>query len=311
MSENFKTLLVVNPHSSGGRTGRNWPEVQRLTKDALGDFEFKLTTGLGEAVQITREAVKKGFEMVVSVGGDGTNNEVVNGFFENSKMINPEAVFAIICSGTGSDFIKTAGVPRDYHESVPLLKGKNFKNIDLGWMKHKDHSGKMVERHFINIASFGMGGLSDYYVNKSKKLLGGKATFLLAAARAGLFYKNQLVKFKLDNGPEMERKIFNVAVANGRYFGAGMMVAPMAELEDGTFEIVILGDLGIPERLKLSAAIRTGAHMKMPKIEHFRAQHIVVDSPEIVLLDIDGEQPGSLPAEFKVLPKIIRFKVPG
>jgi diacylglycerol kinase (ATP) len=247
----------------------------------------------------------------VSVGGDGTNNEVINGFFENGRMINPVAVFAIICSGTGSDFIKTAGVPRDYRESIPLLKGKKFKNIDLGWMTHKDHSGEIVERYFINIASFGMGGLSDSYVNKSKKLLGGKATFLLAATRAGLFYKNQPVRFRLDDGKEIERKIFNMAVSNGRYFGAGMMVAPMADLEDGTFEVVILGDLGIPARLKLSTAIRSGAHIKMPGIEHFRARHIVVDSPEIVLLDVDGEQPGSLPAEFKVLPKAIRFKVPG
>lgn len=311
MGKNYKTFLVINPHSSGGKTGKQWPEIQKLVRETLGEFDFKLTTGLGEATLITREAIKKGFEMVVGVGGDGTNNEVVNGFFENGKMINPGAVFAIICSGTGSDFIKTAGVPRDYRESIPLLKGANFKNIDLGWMRHKDHSGKMVERYFINIASFGMGGQTDAYVNKSKKLLGGKVTFLLAAGRAGLFYKNQLVKFKLDNGPELERRIFNMAVSNGRFFGAGMMVAPMADLEDGILEIVILGDLGIPERIKLGGAIRTGAHLNMPQIEHFRAKHVVADSPETVLFDIDGEQPGSLPAEFKVLPKILRFKTTG
>jgi len=311
MSGNYRTFLVVNPHSSGARTGRAWPEIQKLAKESLGAFEFKLTTAAGEAMAITREAVKQGFEMVVSVGGDGTNNEVVNGFFENGKMLNPEAVFAVVCSGTGSDFIKTAQIPRDFQESVPRLAGKNFTNIDLGWMRHKDHSGKMVERYFLNIASFGVGGAADAYVNRSRKPLGGKATFMIATFRAGILFRNQLVKFRLDNGEEMERRIFNLAVANGKYFGAGMCVAPMAELKDGTFEVIILGDLAITERLKLSRFIYQGRHLELPKIEHFRAKEVSADSKETVLLDVDGEQPGSLPAQFKVMPGALRFKIPG
>jgi len=311
MSGDFKTFLVVNPHSSGGRTGKNFAEMQGLVKSTLGNFEFKMTGGIGEATVITREAIKKGFEMVVSVGGDGTNNEVVNGFYESGKMINPEAVFAVVCSGTGSDFIKTAQIPRDFRESIPGLKGRKFEYIDLGWMRHKDHSGRMVERYFLNIASFGVGGAADAYVNKSKKILGGKFTFFMASARAGVLFKNQLVKFRLDNGEEMQRRVFNLAVANGKYFGAGMCVAPMAELKDGTLEIIILGDMGITERIKLSRSIYDGRHLALPKVEHFRAKHLFADSSETVLLDVDGEQPGSLPAEFKVLPGSIRFKTPG
>lgn len=303
--------MVVNPHSSGGKTGQLWPQIQNLAKDTLDEFEFKLTKGQGDATEITRSALKTGFEMIVSVGGDGTNNEVINGFFGNGKMINPDAVFAIVCSGTGSDFIKACRVPRDFRESVPGLSGKNFKTIDLGWMRHKDHAGRMVERYFINIASFGVGGAVDALVNKSGKPFGGKAAFLMASLRAGLFFKNQQVKFRLDDGKELERNIFNLAVANGQFFGAGMQVAPMASLDDGVFEIVILGDLSFAERLKLSRVIYEGKHLQMKKVEHFRAKEVYADSAETVLLDVDGEQPGSLPAQFKILPQILRLKIPG
>lgn len=311
MPKNFKTFLVVNPHSSGGRTEKAWPLISEELNQVLDDFHCSFTERTGQATELTRSAIKFGYEMIVSVGGDGTNNELVNGFFENGRMINPSAVFAVICSGTGSDFIKTAGVPRDFQESIKHLAGENFRLIDVGWMKHQDHSGKMTERYFINIASFGVGGAVDAIVNKSSKLLGGKAAFLMASARAGIFFKNQPVKITLDQGMVLERKIFNLAIANGKFFGAGMMVAPMAELDDGLLEIVSLGDLSFPERLKLSTAIRTGVHLKMPKIEHWQAREVKAESPETVLLDVDGEQPGMLPAEFKVIHKGIRFKIPG
>ncbi len=311
MSGDYRIFLVVNPHSSGGRTKKVWPEMVTALKKNIGDFQFAFTERPGQAVELTRAMLKAGFEMIVSVGGDGTNNEVVNGFYENGRAINPESVFGVICSGTGSDFIKTAGVPRDFRESVKRLAGKNYRLIDLGWMRHKDHSGKMVERYFINITSFGVGGHADALVNKSKKTFGGKAAFLSATLRAGLFYRNQPVRIKLDMGVELERKIFNLAVANGKFFGAGLQVAPMAELDDGILEIVIVGDIGIPGRIRLGALLPKGKHISMAKVEHFQAREIYADSPEAVLLDVDGEQPGSLPAEFKVIPKGIRFKIPG
>lgn len=309
MSGNYKSFLVVNPHSSGGRTGRLWEEIKNAVQEEIGDFEFAFTKATGHAIELSRSALKKGFEMIVSIGGDGTNNEVVNGFFENGKKINPTAVFGLVCSGTGSDFIRTAGVPKNFKEAVKHLSGKAFKEIDLGWMTHKSHSGGMVERYFINIASFGVGGEVDALVNKSKKRFGGKMAFLSASFRAGLFYKNRVVRLRLDNKQELERKVFNLAIANGCYFGAGMCVAPMAKLNDGIFEVVILGHLNFLERLKLSRLIYEGKHLEMAKVEHFQAQEVYAESKENVLLDVDGEQPGSLPAEFRALNSGIRLKV--
>jgi YegS/Rv2252/BmrU family lipid kinase len=310
MSEHFRTHFVVNPNSANRLTGRVWPEIQKAAKDVIGDFEFSMTTGPMHAVELTREAIKKGAEMIVSVGGDGTNNEVVNGLFEDKKLINPETVLGIICSGTGSDFIRTAMIPRDFRESVKLLAGKKTKPLDLGEMTFMDHDGREAHRYFLNIASFGVGGEVDELVNKTTKALGGKASFLYSSARATLAYKNKLIKIKIDDRIEIERKVFNAAVANGQFHGAGMRTAPKACLDDSIFQVVVIGDFSFFEALKMSRLIYDGKHVSMEKVESYEGEKVTATSDERVLLDVDGEQPGILPATFKIMPSVIQMKRP-
>lgn len=310
MSDNLKAHFIVNPNSANGLTGRVWPEISRAAQEVVGEFEYSMTEGPLHAVDLTRSAIKNGAEMVVSVGGDGTNNEVVNGFFEDRRIINPEAVFAVVCSGTGSDFIRTAGVPRDFRESVKLLAGRGSRPIDLGEMTFKDHNGGDAHRYFINIASFGVGGEVDERVNNTSKALGGKVSFLYASMRATLAYKNKKVRIRLDDKIDVERKVFNVVVGNGQYQGAGMRASPKAVLDDGIFDVVVIGDLSFFEALKLARLIYEGKHVNMEKVESFRATMVRAESDERVLLDVDGEQPGVLPASFKVLPSVLRMKLP-
>lgn len=307
---NFKTYFVVNPNSANGRTGKLWPEIKPLAESVLGEVGFGLTDRPMHAMELAREALKSGWEMIVSLGGDGTNNEVANGFFEDDKPINPDAVMGVVCSGTGSDLIRTINVPRDFHESVPLLAGRDARPTDVGRMTLRGHDGKDVVRYFINIASFGIGGEVDELVNNSSKLLGGKASFLWASVRGTLAYNNRSVTIRLDGGELLERKVFNAVVANGQYFGAAMRPAPDAVIDDGRFDVVIMGDFTFFEQLSLSRSIYTGEHLKMKKVESFRAKKIEADSSERVLLDVDGEQPGMLPASFEILPGAIRMKRP-
>ncbi len=308
--DNYHTYFVVNPHSANQRTGKLWPSIKSLAEKHLGEIGFGLTEQQGHAVELTREAIKSGYEMIVSLGGDGTNNEVVNGFFEDGKPINPEAVFAVVCSGTGSDLIRTAGIPRDFNESLPMLSGRDAKPTDVGHMTLQDHSGEEVGRYFINIASFGVGGEVDDRVNRTSKVLGGRLSFLWASLRGTLAYKNKTVEIDLDDGGPFTRRVFNVAVANGQYFGAGMRTAPEAVMDDGMFDVVILGDFSFTEELKLTRKIYDGAHTVMDKVESFRAKKVVAKSEERVLLDVDGEQPGMLPSSFQVLPAAIKMKRP-
>ncbi|MBI5482278.1 MAG: diacylglycerol kinase family lipid kinase [Deltaproteobacteria bacterium] len=310
----MRTFLVVNPRSANGTVERRWDELAATIRSGYGAFEHAFTTAPGDATRLARQALDEGYAMVVALGGDGTMNEVVNGFFRDGKAVNPDAILGEIPVGTGGDFRKTAGIPKDVAAAAAGLQGTATMRVDAGRLSLVDAAGRPAERYFINIASFGMGGLVDSIVNSSSKALGGKASFFLATARAAVRYRNQLVRLTLDGGKPLERRIYNVAVANGRYFGGGMHVAPKAILDDGLFDVVALGDFGVAEVALRVRHIYKGTHLGMPKVEHWKARHVQaepVQAGDQVLLDVDGEQPGALPSTFEMLPGAIKLKVPG
>lgn len=304
-----KSLIVVNPSSSNGTTRKEWPRISEEISKNLDKFEYVFTTGPGNATDLTRQALHDGFNLIVAVGGDGTNNEVINGFFENGKRINPRAVFAHITRGTGGDFRKTIGTPKNYVDAAKVLSGKATQTIDVGYLTFLDHQDKPAERYFINVASFGIGGDVDSRVNKSSKAFGGFASFAMASITSIFTYHNKQVHLVIDKQEIGDVKIFNCAVANGKYFGGGMMVAPDAQLDDGMFDIILLGDFSVPETLLQMNKIYRGGHIGHPKVQSFKGKKVVAKSDETVLLDIDGEQPGKLPATFKILPKSLKVKV--
>src|SRR5437868_825577 len=190
------TVLVVNPHSAGGKTERRWPELRAAIQEAYGTFEERFTHASGDATEMTREALRGGAELVVAVGGDGTVNEVVNGFFDGATAIAPKASFGIIPAGTGGDFIKTLGIPRDTFAAAANLKTPP-RAIDVGRLHYITDDGAPAVRYFINIASFGIGGLIDRYVNKSSKTFGGKVSFAVAPLKARARYQNPSVRLVL------------------------------------------------------------------------------------------------------------------
>ncbi len=299
------TVVVVNPHSAGGKTERRWPQLRQIILDAYGPFDERFTTAPGDGTTLAREALAGGAELVVALGGDGTINEVVNGFFAagSDQPINAAASFGVLPSGSGGDFVKTLGTAKELRGAAAQLKGA-AKKIDVGRVTFTAHDGSEQRRHFINITSFGISGLVDQYVNKSKKPLGGTVAFAMASLRAGSKYKNADVRLTLDGRPPKEGKIYTVAVANGRYFGGGMKVAPEARLDDGLFDVVTLGDFGFADLLFRGLDIYSGKHVTNPKVTVHRARR--VEAAPIgdieVLLDVDGEQPGRLPATFELLP---------
>src|SRR6476620_10592949 len=152
------TVLVVNPQSAGGKTERRWPELRAIIQEGYGAFEERFTRAAGDATEMTREALRAGAELVVAVGGDGTINEVVNGFFDGENAVAPNASFGIVPAGTGGDFIKSLNVPRDTFAAAAALKTPP-RAIDVGRLHYVTDGGAPAIRHFINIASFGIGGL--------------------------------------------------------------------------------------------------------------------------------------------------------
>ena len=304
------TVVVVNPHSAGRKTEKRWPQLRETIHECYGPFETRFTDAPGSATELTRAALKAGAEVVVAMGGDGTINEVVNGFFDGTRPIAPQAAFGVLPAGTGGDFVKTLGTPRDIRAAAIELKRATPRAIDVGRLTFVDHQGKEQVRHFINIASFGIAGLVDRYVNQSSKALGGTLSFAVSTLKAGLNYRNVGVRLTMDGAPAREGLIYNVAVANGRYFGGGMKVAPGAALDDGLFDVITMGDMSFADLILRGLDIYTGKHLANPKVTVHRCRRVEAtpSNGEEVLLDVDGEQPGRLPATFELVSGGLRVK---
>lgn len=304
-----KVLFVVNPVSAGKKTVLEWPVFEKQLKDKGHWFDWKFTTHAEHATEITRKALKEGYELIVCVGGDGTMNEIVNGFFENAMPINSEARLAVFSRGTGCDFIKSFGIKKGFDDFVRVLERNNVQSLDLGRVKFQNQSGQAVSKMFLNISDIGLGGETTRRVNRTKKHLKGYFAFLIGAMLTMLKYRNKHISLELDGKLIKNEKINSVIVANAKYFGGGMYISPESVPNDGLLDIIVIGNFTTIELIKNFHLIYKGKHLSHPKVSHYRAKHIKVTSTPDALLEIDGEQPGITPAEFEVIPQGIKVLV--
>ncbi len=301
------TMVIVNPASGNGKTRNNWPDIKNNLEKAGLEFDFAHTTCRFEATYFVREALKNGYETIVSVGGDGTLNEVVNGFFDNGVMINQSAKLGIIPGGTGGDFIRTLDYPKDYIEACQVIARGQSELIDLGKVNFFNHNASPISRYFINVAGFGLDGAVVDRVNRTSKFFGGFLSFLYGTIAGTLQFQSFPLTLEVDGQLVHEGMTSVVTVANGQYFGGSMQIAPGAVLDDGIFEIVIVEGLTKGRLLRCLPTIYKGAHGQFPEVSFLRGIRVKATSPERVLLDIDGEQPGILNAEFSILPKVLNI----
>jgi diacylglycerol kinase (ATP) len=247
------TCVIVNPASAGGATGRRWPELRAELDRVLDRWDNRFTLGPGDATRLAREAVAEGYEMIVSVGGDGTMSEVVTGLFDPASdgcaatPTRPGIVLGSVRQGTGGDFARYLGLKGALPECVRHLGGDATRPADLGLVALTSPSGEVRRSGFLNIGSFGMSGLVDEKVNATTKLLGGRVSFLVGLGRALVAYRPQPVRITVDGAPFYEGPMVTCAVANGQYFGGGMWIAPKAEIDDGLFDVVVQIRSGVKE----------------------------------------------------------------
>jgi YegS/Rv2252/BmrU family lipid kinase len=304
------TLIIVNPASAGGRTGRRWDAVAGRLRAAGLDFDVAMTAGRGDAMERSRAAVREGRSLVVAAGGDGTINEVANGILDGAE--GPGAArLGVLPTGTGGDFRRTMGFPVDVGRAVEVLAAGSARRIDVGRATCAQPGGGTAVRHFVNIASAGIGGEVVELVDRGGIVLNGELTFTLASVRTLLRYRNRQVRVEAD-GEVTELVAQQVVVANCRYYGGGMCVAPRAEADDGELDVVVVGDVGLWENLRGLRRFREGTHLdgRQPKISHRLARRVEVSSPETTRVEADGELAGVLPATFEVLPAALDVVVP-
>lgn len=306
-----RTRAIVNPHAMGDRTGAQWPSVLAKLSQALGPVDYVFTDGPMAAKRLTRQALKEGVDQIIAVGGDGTVNEVVNGFFEKGEPINPDAVLAVIARGTGGDFRRTFRWPESIDIQIERIARGEIRRIDLGKLTYyNDSLGEQTVRYFDNIASFGLSGAADRAVNQLgfSKRLGGKIAFQIGMIKGLLSYRRQPVRLRVDDAFDQEVNVTTVAICNGQYFGGGMHIAPNASPEDGLFDVIVIADVGPIELLLKSRSIYRGEHLRYSKVTALRGRKITAlpaRGAGPVLLDVDGEAPGRLPATFEIIPKAI------
>jgi YegS/Rv2252/BmrU family lipid kinase len=305
----LKPFFIVNPQSASGRTGKRWLELNAQIARQLILPEYAFTNGPFDAAKIATRALKEGYDCIVAVGGDGTVNEVVNGFFERGAPINPRASLAVVPRGTGGDFRKTFGWDLGLKSSIERLASNGSVSIDVGLAEYVSHSGKSEQRYFVNVCSFGASGMVDREVKASPKMLGGKLSFVWASLKALSKYSDQKVRLSVDDNPPEELRVTAVSVANGRYFGGGMCVAPSAHPSDGLFDVTVWSGFGLADFLLKSKALYSGTHVRLPGTRCLQCRTLKGESDQEVLIDLDGEAVGRLPCRMTLLPHAIRLKV--
>jgi diacylglycerol kinase (ATP) len=240
----------------------------------------------------------------VAVGGDGTLNEVVNG------VAGRDVELATIPLGTGMDFVRTYGIPTRFEDAVRVALDGDVRTIDAGRVQYRTWAGADAERWFANVGSVGMSGAVAQRANGMSKALGGRVTFFYALTRVFLEWRNTDVTVTLDDG-ERRGRMHDVIVANGRWHGGGMMLAPGAEPDDGVFDVVLIGDVSKLDFLTTAPKIYKGRHVSHPKVEVLRSATVAVDAPERLPIEVEGEQVGTTPARFELVPGALRLRVPG
>lgn len=299
--------FVVNPKSANGSTGRRWLEIEAAIRKRFADFAVGITNRPLHATELTREALKRGHDCVVAVGGDGTINEVVNGFFDpHDVAVAPHARLAVIPQGTGGDFRRTLGLESRIAAAIERIAAGNAIPVDVGHLECRADDGEAkVQRYFLNVCSFGVSGEIDRAVNQSSKVLGGKLTFYVASAASLLRYQDRSIRCQIDGRPWETHQVTTLAVANGRYFGGGMKVAPDAELSDGIFHVTIWSGYTLADFIVRGAGLYSGAHAKWTRTKTLTCRELRAESEAPVLIDCDGEQPGRLPCLIRVLPQAL------
>ena len=297
---NARTAAIVNPRSATGKTGRLWPALATRIKS----LDVRFTTHPRHATELARECLREGYQRIVAVGGDGTINEVINGFLVEGRPTNPDAVLAILPLGTGSDFQKSLGIA-SLDDAIKLIDQERPGAIDIGKVEYESPGGR-ASRYFANVVSFGMGGEVAARAKNLVSKVSGKGAFLLATAQVFLAYQPKTAEITVDGQAHGPYTITNIAIGNGRYHGGGMHVCPKALLDDGELEITVIEALSSYELIRDIKVLYSENLYVHPKTHHLRGKRISAHSHQLVSIEVDGEPLGALPLEFSVVPAAIR-----
>lgn len=315
LQQNNIPLIIVNPKSASGSTQTRWARIASDWAQYYGAFNVEFTQFRGHGSEIAQQAAENGREFIVACGGDGTINEIANGILKSGK----DAELGILPQGTGGDFRRTIGMASTIRRASEELKNGITKQIDVGKVTYINHQDQTEERYFLNIASVGLSASIIERVKTTGKLdwisfgsLRGKASFAYSTLQEVLNLNAKTIRVRFDEDEVKSLQTIVFCVANARYFGGGMKIAPDAVIDDGLFNVVNIGDIGTGKVMLNVQKLYAGTHYSLDEVKHTTAKKIEIsafDNSEIHL-ETDGELPGKLPAVFEIFPGALRIRVP-
>ena len=291
-----KICVILNPSSGSVR------DVDTLVDQIaqLEGAEIFLTTKPGSAARFARTAMRKGSEIIVAAGGDGTLNEVINGIGENVG----DTRVGLLPLGTGNDFARTIGIPTDLEAALEVIRSGETRAVDLVRVTSDE------VRYFVNVSAGGFSGLVDEKLTPEMKKTWGPLAYLRSAAAALPELRAYRTTLAFDNTDSLVLDLYNVVVANGRYVAGGRLIAPEASIDDGLLDIILIQQRSAPELALLAAQVALGTHLSSDAIVFRRAAKLTVNSKPGMWFNVDGELVGNEPARFEILPRALRFIVP-
>ena len=308
MAGNF-IQLVVNPIAGSGKAKKSVPFILKKFRELTNsDIRITETAGANDAMFIAREAIVNGASMVVSVGGDGTVNEVINGFFINKIPINPLCELGVIDCGTGGGYASTISLPESIEQQIELILQSQGVFIDLGCVDFRNSDNEPVSRFFVGECQTGIGSLVVAKIGSKLKAIAGRYAFFLVSTVAALTLKPSKLRLKYDHDPEEVHSLLGLVVGNGVVCGGGMKLTPNAKLNDGLFDVLLINQMSIIQRLINLSKVYSGKHILSRHFSIKRCKKIAIESDLAVSLEADGELLGYSPFSMEIFPQVIKVK---
>jgi len=301
--------VILNPTAGGGRANKLWPLLESGIAERFGhNYSSYVTRRPGDATVSVRRAIAAGATLVIAVGGDGTIQETVNGFFRNRGLLNPSCELGIVNCGTGSGLAQSLGLPPSPEQQLDQISNRGSCAIDLGRVVLCSKDGRRVERVFASECQVGIGGAVVADVSSVHKRFGGKIAFGSVAIKKLFFLKAQPMTVRFGNNGKKTRRLLGLAVGNGACTAGGMKLTPEAQLNDGLFDVLLMHDMSIPTRLWNFPKIYLGKHIHTPHVSIFRSGKIAIESESPLPVAADGELLGVTPCEIELLPAVLKVR---
>jgi len=284
--------LLVNPHSAGGKTLKLLPRVEAALDARRAEFRVQRTKGLEHGVEQALRAIEAD-EVPVVMSGDGLLGAV------GGAMAGTETPLGIIPGGRGNDLARVLEIPDDPEAAVAVLLAGQSRRIDVG-----EANG----RRFLGIASVGFDSEANRRANETQ-FLRGSLVYAYSALRTLIGWKPARFTIRVDD-ERIRVSGYSISVANNSTFGGGMRIAPQAELDDGQFDVVTVGEVGKLRFVANLPKVFKGTHVNEEQVSVFRAQHLELSASRPFPVFADGEHLTGLPASLRVLPRALSILVP-